>query len=229
MAFSPLGGIPFSKDQVAVAVAHSPFGGGHTGIAFHSETQGPQVLHLAWHQLLRVDTIPEAIDQGCWVADALPTPPSASKQVVAIVRKVATSLAQIDYGADFITARGSFASDGTYKPPEGSTGLTCASFVVEVLRACSIKVVQENTWQPNERNVDWANKVCDHLAKKDPEHAEAVRKNINGLRLIPFEVAGAASSGPASWPVDYATAQTLALPVIAALCALCPATPGTYA
>lgn len=228
MAFSPLGGIPFNKDQVAVAVAHSRFGGGHSGIAFHSAKLGPQVLHLAWHQKLEVDPLPGPLGNVCWVAAPLPTPPSASKQVVAIVRTVAARLPKINYGTDFISARGSFAADGSYKPPKGSTGLTCASFVIEVLRASKISVVQEATWQSDERNVRWANSVCDYLANTDPEHAEAVRKNINGLRIIPFEVAGAAASGPASWPVDYVTAQQLAQPVLAVLCALCPPPPGVY-
>jgi hypothetical protein len=228
MAFSPLGGIPFSKDQIAIAIAHSPFRSGHTGIAFHSVKHGPQVLHLAWHKRLDVEAIPTEL-KACWVADPLPTPPSASKQVVAIVRSVATRLPEINYATDFIAAKGSFDNNGAYKPPKGSKGLTCASFVVEVLRGCRINLVKEDTWQSSEENVFWANAICDHLATTDAAHAEAVRKNINGLRLTPFEVAGASVSGPKTWPLDFNTARQYAPAVISALCKLCPPPAGMYA
>ncbi len=212
MAYSPLCLIPFSKEQVAIAVSHSSFNGGHTGIAFHSSQNGPQVLHLAWHRTINLEGIPVELN-ACWIADALPAPPSASKQVVAFVRAVASRLPKINYAIDFIASKGSFDNKGHYKPPKGSKGLTCASFVVEVLRACQIDLVKETTWMPDPANLVWATKVCDYLNHTDPAHALEVSKSVHGLRLLPFEVAGAASNGPKCWPVNYTDAQKYAIPV----------------
>lgn len=222
MGYSPLEGVPFSVDQLAVAVTRGGFNGGHSGLAFHHGVHGPQVLHLAWHKKLLLEAVPEAVSSSCWVAAPLSLPPSASKQIVAYVRTVAGMMPTIDYGTNFLASIGSFSHDGSYTPPAGSKGLTCASFVVEVLRGGKVNLVDESTWESNGLNVQWANSVCDYLARYDPVHAEAVRRDINGVRLIPFEVAGAASNSYASWPIDYTTAQQLAPTVAAELCASCP-------
>ncbi len=223
MAFSSLIEVPFNKEQVAIAVAPSAYGGGHIGIGFHSAKAGPQVLHLAWHQKLSTEAIPADLKQ-CWVADALPAPPLASKQIVAVVRTISARSPSINYGINYLAAKGSFANNGAYKAPRGSDGLTCATFVVEVLRACSLNVVKVDTWQPDAANIAWGNEVCNALAATVGQaHADAVRKNVNGLRLIPFEVAGAAQLGPKYWPVEYTLAQQSAPAVAGALATICAA------
>lgn len=224
MAYSPLCQSAFSNEQIAIAVSHSSFNGGHTGIAFHSSKNGPQVLHLAWHQKITLESIPVEL-KACWIADPLPAPPSASKQVVAFVRAVATRLPKINYAVDFISSKGAFDSNGHYKPPKGSKGLTCASFVVELLRACRIDLIQEKSWVSDPANTVWANEVCEYLEKTDPAHASEVRKTVQGLRLIPFEVAGASSNGPKCWPVNFSDAQRFAVPVREQLTAICPVIP----
>jgi hypothetical protein len=217
--------IPFSKEQIAVAVAHSHLGGGHIGLAFHSAKSGPCVLHLAWHKVLKADQIPQQL-HACWAAFVPPLPKLASKQVVAFVRTVAARGAQINYGIDFISAQGSFLENGTYRPPRGSTGLTCASFVVEVLRSASIKLVKEETWQANPANEEWGNEVCYllHTTGADADHVEAVRSTVNGLRLRPFEVAGAASLSEKHRPAAFEEVQGPAKVVAENLPVICPPT-----
>lgn len=227
MASSLIGTIPFSKEQVAIAMCHSEFGGGHIGIAFHTPKDGPKVLHLAWHHQLKVQKIPDELNPACWIADALLTPNSASKQIVAYVRVVASRLATIKYGINFVAAKGSFLANGSYKPPKGSDGLTCSSFVVEVLRGCQINLIREDTWVEDAENSNWGESVCISLQHYgvDAEHIEAVRKNINGLRLRPFEVAGAAQIEHKLWPVDFTTAKASSANVSSALSGLCPQAP----
>jgi hypothetical protein len=222
MAFANLNTVPFTKDQLAVAVSHSHIGAGHIGLAFHSAKSGPQVLHLAWHRKLEVDAIPGGL-KACWAASVLGVPSSASKQLVAFVRAVATRGATINYAVDFIAAKGSFSQNGNYKAPKNSDGLTCASFVVEALRGGMVNLVKESTWRADPANVEWGNAVCDELAKTaDADHIASVRRSLNGLRLRPFEVAGAGALGPARWPAEFDEVQGPAAAVGAALLTICP-------
>ncbi len=222
MAIDRLDSVPFKSSEVAIAVSHSSFGGGHIGLGYFHAKEGPKVLHLAWHRDLKNDRIPDDL-LTCWGALPLPLPPLASKQVVAFVRSVAAKGPSINYGIDFVAAKGAFNTNGSYKPPRGSDGLTCATFVLEILRACSVDLLKTQTWEASEENIDWGNRVCAELAKKDPEHAGAVKQNVTGLRVRPYEVAAAAQCNRSSWAMDFHAVQEPSKVLITSLNALCSA------
>lgn len=224
MAFSRAADLQFAKDKVAIAITHGAFGS-HIGIAFHkAKEEGPHVLHLAWHQKLTVDPYPP---ESCWIASCVEMSPLAGKQLVGIVRAVAKRSPAINYAVNCIAPKGSFDGNGNYKPPRGSHGLTCATFVSEVFRAASLPLIKEDTWQPNESNVKWGNDVCDRLAKHNSseEHVAAVRRSINGLRVRPEEV-GAASELPVkARPAAYEAVVDSAQRVMQTLHQSCPLFP----
>lgn len=223
MAIANLTTIPFEAHQLAIAVSHSNMGAGHIGLGFHSAKEGPKVLHLAWHRRLDVDVIPNDL-RACWAATPLGVPPIASKQLVALVRAVASRRAMIGYGINFSAARGSFDSSGRYKPSKNSDGLTCATFVVEVLRAGMVDLVKGESWRGDVANEAWGHAVCDELERSaDAEHVAVVRKNVNGLRMRPFEVAGAAQLGSSKWPADFDSVQMPAKEIEDQLALVCPA------
>jgi hypothetical protein len=222
MQLTNLCSLSFGKDQLAIALSHSPMGAGHIGIAFHSAKEGPQVLHLAWHVKLQTDAIPDEL-KTCWAAFILPLPPMASKQVVALTRVIAKRQARIAYGIDFQASENSFSANGAYSPPKGSNGLTCASFVLEVLRRGSVDLIKSSSWRANPLNVEWGQQVCDLLSQTaPPEHVEAVKRDISGIRLRPAEVAGAAALGANQWPADFDQVQEPASQVWNALNTVCP-------
>lgn len=211
MEYANLAEIPFSEDKVAIALTTSPAGNtGHIGIAFYSSDKEPHVLHLAWHRELRKEAVSAL--KNSWIAAPLKIPSSASKQVAAYMQVVANHEYHINYGINLIDAMGSFAPDGTYTPSANSDGLTCATFVLEILRAQCIDLVDLGSWIAIPENIVWANLVCDSLEKygADHIHIARVRGNINGLRLRPFEVAGAAQMGQKSWPCSFEGVQTSA-------------------
>ena len=221
MDLSNLCSLPFGRDQLAIAVSHSQMGAGHIGIAFHSAKDGPQVLHLAWHLRLEVEGIPRDL-RTCWAAFPLSLPPSASKQVVAVTRSIARRNASIGYGINFLASQNSFGQNGNYSPPKGSNGLTCASFVLEVLRAGMVNLVKLATWRSDPLNAQWGEQVCAALSwAAPPDHVEAVRRDISGMRLRPAEVAGAAFLGPAHWPAEFDQVQAPAAEVHLQLNQIC--------
>lgn len=220
MPFAQLDPTSFSKEEIVVALTHSRLGGGHVGVAFHSK-DGPRLFHLSWHVDLKLDEFPV---EGCWTSVAVALPNKAAKQVVAVIRGIAQRMPKINYGVNFIAAKGSF-KERRYCAPKDSDGLTCASFVVEVLLHAGVDLIRRETWEKSAANEEWGNKVVEWLGKTPgvtAEHVDAVKKNVNGLRLIPFEVAGAASATTDAQPVDFKTAQDLAAAAKVALEQECP-------
>ena len=154
MPFVRLDPTSFSKEEIVVALTHSRLGGGHVGVAFHSK-DGPRLFHLNWHVDLKLDEFPVA---GCWTSVAVALPNKTAKQVVAVIRGIAQRMPKINYGVNFIAAKGSF-KDRRYCAPKDSDGLTCASFVVEVLLHAGVDLIRRETWEKSAANEDWGNRV----------------------------------------------------------------------
>ena len=220
MTFENLRSIQFNKDQIVMAVTHSPLRAGHLGLCFHSEDDGPKLWHLAWHRFVHLDALPQDLGDDCWIGAVLAVPAVLSRQLVATIRVAAKLGPRINYGLNFLASRGSFNASGEYTPPEGSDGLTCASFVLEVLRSKAVDLVRSETWRESQENVEWAELVCGQLPSV---HAAAVRRNINGLRLRPYELAGASQISYQQWPVSFDQVQEPARQVERVLNSVCPA------
>lgn len=222
MPYVQASGLSFPKDKLAVAVTHGAFGN-HIGIAFHSAKEGVKLLHLASHINLRTDDFSEELPKK-WVSSVVDLPASVSIQMVAIVRSLAKRLPHINYGINVIAAAGSFDSTGRYKAPKGSDGLTCATFVSTIFHDFRLPLIQEETWLPSPENAQWGIMVYEWLRDKcnaDEAHLEAVRQNINGLRVRPDEVAAAADIPFSQRPVNFEIATKGAPAVLAALQAIC--------
>jgi len=223
MALTPIIPVIFDQDELVVAICRGATPEGHTGLAFFDESNGLIVCHLVDHRALRLDAArPE------WLIQRLGLGPLIGKQLVAYAREVvkwASQLNNIDYGVDFLAARGSFLAGGEYVPPLGEPGLTCASFVVEVLRGMQVELVDERTWKPTLYNADWQESVADifarraaaaevqnrfHDARVCRARVAAISKPLTGLRLMPTEVIGAASMGRPAWPVTFEDVQPAA-------------------
>ena len=226
MSFARGKDLELSKTQVAVAITHGRFGS-HTGVVFHTAKDGLQIVHLKFHKMLTPEPFPPLTH--CWIACVVTIPEPASKQLVAFVRAVAKRLPQINFGINFLAAKGSFDNSGRYSPPRGSDGLTCATFVTELFRWASLPLITEETWQPRHENIDWGEAVCKELERvgADAHHTASVRRNINGLRVRPEEVAAAANMEYVARPVDYQTAFAGAPAVMASLHSHCPPIAGS--
>lgn len=200
--------LAFSKDQLAIGFSYGGLGGGHIGIAFHSAKDGAKLLHLCAHLRLQTDDFPPSTPE-CWVATVVELPASASKQFVAIIRAISKRLPKINYGINFLAAPGSFNAQGHYKAPKGSDGLTCATFVSTIFRDLRFPLIVETTWKPDPKNIKWGEDVYSWLldSKADPDHLEAVKRNIIGLRIRPDEVAAAADILLQDRPVSFEIAS----------------------
>jgi hypothetical protein len=223
MVFGKVNEVVLPENEIALAIFHSDLGGGHLGIIFNEKGNELKVMELGWHHTFWVSDIPH---RNCGIAVPLALPPKAGKSVVATMRAVSRKKPKISYGIDFIASKGSFVGT-TYSPPKGSDGLTCASFVLEVLRSAAVPLIRENTWTECDANREWAADVIRLLRTHgaDDKHVAAVEKSVNGLRLIPFELAAAAVLPLDKRPASYADVQETAAELRSQLNTACPIPP----
>ncbi|SDF94519.1 hypothetical protein [Pseudomonas extremaustralis] len=223
MVFGTVNNVVLPEHEIALALFHSDLGGGHLGIIFNEKGNELRVVELGWHHAFYVSEIPH---RKCGIAIPIALPPKAGKSVIAVVRAVSRKKPKISYGIDFIASKGSFVGT-TYTPPKGSDGLTCASFVLEVLRSAAVPLIREETWTDRDANRKWAADVIMLLRQHgaDDKHVAAVEKNVNGLRLIPFELAAAASLPIEKRPASYTDVQETAEELRGQLNTACPAPP----
>jgi hypothetical protein len=223
MAFGTVNNVVLSEDEIALALFHSTLGGGHLGIIFNEKGNQLKVMELGWHHTFYVSDIPH---RSCGIAIPLTLPPKAGKSVVATVRAVSRKKPKISYGIDFIASKGSFVGS-VYTPPKGSDGLTCSSFVLEVLRSAAVPLIQEQTWTASDANREWAATVISFLRDSgaDAKHVDAVERGVSGLRLVPFELAAAASMPLEQRPASYSDVQAIAGELRNQLNTACPPAP----
>ena len=193
MPFSGLAQVAVDRDQFAIAISEGEFGA-HIGIAFHPVNEDLTLLHLLEHLVVKAE-LPFKTNK-CWAACVVDTPSVLGKQVVALIRAVAQKPPKISYGLALASVNGSFDAVGNYVAPPGSDGLTCASFVSEILEGAGLNLVDLNTWSSDFANIEWGNAVIRFVEKRgaSPEHLTTLGKNNKGLRLHPLEYAAAADS-----------------------------------
>ena len=100
----------------------------------------------------------------------------------------------VPYGFNFV-ADSVLTLDGDVPAnlPAGA-GLTCATFVLQVLRNQAFHIIDVNSWQPRADDAQWQRDILDGLRQYiPPEHCAALERCIGvAVRYRPEEVAGCA-------------------------------------
>lgn len=214
-----------TADQVAVMVTK----GGmqhHAALLFRDKAGSLIVLHLLNHKKLRSEPYPGMRAFGaqyCWVAVVLNLPIATSKSLVGNLRKIAKRQgdkldSQIPYGVKVLENHGSFTKNGDYVKPRNSNGLTCATFVTEVVGSIGYRILRESTW-PEGVNADWIAAVAAMLRNvgADETHVREVESCVNARRICPADVMIGSDAGFKSWPRTFQDVAPLLPSVEAAL------------
>jgi hypothetical protein len=101
--------------------------------------------------------------------------------------------------------------------PGREHGLTCATFVLAVLRATGIELLDLAGWLPREDDLVRHGELLALLRgdqRVAEEHVDAVAGEVNCIRYRPEEVVGAASYE--DLPVAFANAQEAAAQIVEA-------------
>lgn len=192
--------------EFGIAIARTA-GGTHVGICYSFRGHA-WVLHLAWH--CRLQREPLAGAAVAYGIGAGYLPPVRAPAVLAMFEYVweKCQTGSIPYGLKYPGAK--FRPDGTIEIPSGASGLTCATFVAAVLDAAGVKVIDETTW-PEGRAGDreWQQEVVRLLKshRADPQHVEAVEREIGCARIRPEEIAFSVVADPTERPLTFALVE----------------------
>jgi hypothetical protein len=207
--------VPIDQDEVAYcsfAIKRVFDGGRHVIIVYRESEDGElKELHLGWHHDLR--TGPYGEDYSIF---PLSSDESDQKYIASISKLIADeqplipySIRTYDIGIDRETGKVSLGAQGC--------GFTCATFILEVLKAVGFQLLNTEEWL-DDGNDEWACFIVKQLRSSgaSPEHVAAIEADTTGLkRVLPEQVVG--SSTVEGWPVGYLEASTLADKVLAAL------------
>lgn len=194
---------PSGPESLWIALSHGVFGS-HLGVVFPEADGSERLLHLAWHHTLVVEAFPP---KSPWIVERINLKPFSSALAIALFRAMSNKGqgpgVKIGYGIKLLAGAGAIGDDGSYSPPPGCDGFTCASIIAEAFRNLGFDMVDLHTWKKSYPNKIWGEAVvcCLCASRVSKDHVEKVRENIDGLRLLPEEMAVAATSSQTTWPV----------------------------
>jgi hypothetical protein len=198
----PLGNLQFA----GVAIAQMDPGWYHAGM-LHREDDGPVVmLDLGWDHFLRN----EPPDQKyAWVQLKLHA--LRLRSVAAMCRRIARVYARPEPGLPyaFRYKDAVFGDDGRLVLGDSEHGLTCATFVIAVLKSVSVELLNLTEW-PHRRQDEERHRQLLARLDEDPRvsraHVAAVSDEVQCVRYRPEEVVGASAS--MQMPVPFCLAET---------------------
>lgn len=183
--------------------------GAHVGILYRLDDEPVQLLHLAWHFRLQNDTdLPEDLHWGHLADLSLDDEPENISSLTAYLGLIAAENPNVPYG---LSDHGvEFTPDGKIVWDGEGGGLTCATFVLAVLRAQGFEPLDQSTWGDADlEDIEFQECVVKALANRDAVRAEAVAEDIGCVRFTPKQVVGCCVQS--KWPHNWEAAKHLSV------------------
>ena len=197
----------------------------HAGLVHWEPGEEPYVLHLAFHAIVRDEPIGKLALDLFW--SELPLDDDGAAAVAGYCRRIGKRPPFVRYGIAY--EGGTLAEDGTAVLGGSAVGLTCATYVLALLRSFNHDIIVLDTWPPRADDDPWHAHILKmligfHCKNKDvlsPEHIVAVSRERGCARYRPEEVAAAAG---VQWPSPFDVAEPRGRDARAALVARAKAT-----
>lgn len=176
----------------------------HVGVVHRGYTGPARLLHLAFHAFLVDEQLPSDDLHYVWVELNLDS--DRAEAVAGLCRRIAKRPPEVPYG--LVYEGGSLADDGTAKFAGQEIGFTCSTYVLALLAAAGIRLLELRSWPSRSSDAAWHERVVQMLEdyrRRHPErltagHVNKVRSEKVCARFRPEEVAGACST---SAPVQF--------------------------
>lgn len=194
------------KEQMglfSLCINQQPQGHYHCGCLYQNEEGAIFFLHLAWDYQLISQDLP---NNYFWVYVDMPA--SIKKFLAGLCSAITAAQPGVPYGLD--PSGIFFNNDGSVTITHG-TGLTCATFVLTLLKSYGLALLDEATWPENNRNSE-QNKIVTGLrfhGKKSPELIKEDKNLIGSRFFTPEEVVAASTLKFDTWPVNYDTVSPI--------------------
>ncbi len=182
----------------------------HIGFIYQSESgNGLKICHFCWHYDLRNE--PFSLNSKYLVAP-IQLEESNLKYLASVLEAISDiNRAAIPYG--FRVPIQSFNEKNMYVGGIEGEGLTCATFVLEVMKKNGYLILDESTWEIRESDAGWQSDIVGHLARShgvEGVHLERMREIIGKVvRFRPVEVFASGIVEPVQWAISFQDADKL--------------------
>lgn len=187
-------------DYFCLAVKKTDGYGTHCGIVYQNIDGSTGFIHLAWHNDLRNERF-----NNSYTLRSISLDESEKKMLAAVCGEIAKRGPEIPYGLE----RANIVFDpidGAILNLNSGKGLTCASFVLTVLKTYDHILLNESEW-PENANTSWQEYILRLLSGQPGIDVGIMAADIGARRFTPCEVV---ASGPEpEWPVGFERAQNL--------------------
>lgn len=195
---------PASLHIVGLAIGRSGPQQNHVGLIYKRDDD-VWACHLRWHHLLSFEAPEQAfgppVTGFLWANLALPDAETL-RAVAAVIGAIEVAHPDIPYG--FSWDGDAFNPDGTLIQAPLGQGLTCATFVLKVLRAAGVELIDFVGWQDQQSDQEWRDKIIGMLNGRnvDPSHIDALKRDVSARRVKPEDVVGAGMQSPKPVPAQ---------------------------
>jgi hypothetical protein len=182
----------------------------HVAFLYKTDGHPARLAHLAWHH----HQIPDGSPDENYLWEQIQLDETNSSYVASWLDDRRAKPDNIPYGFSISGEVFDGDNDDFIDPPLGE-GLTCATFIIAVLKHLKFPLIKEETWPVNRRDdVAWQTGILQQLERTGASqlHVEALRSNVGAVRYRPEEICGAACLD--DWPVAYDDASTTAAEIV---------------
>lgn len=174
-----------------------------------------RIVHLAFHYDLR----DELYESDYWCA---PVGLDRDNQaaLAAILRSIVNGNPSVPYGFD-ISGIAFDEATGEFSQPVPGTGLTCATFILAVLKTHRFVPLQVESWPLRDDDAAWQKSMIETMRqyRVPDEHVAAVTARPEAARFRPEEVTGCVATDSEKWAIAFDDARDLAARVLADIAA----------
>ena len=182
----------------------------HCGALYSPNDDEVRFLHLAFHYDLRN----ELLNATYWWAKS-GLQPENQMIMAALACNIAEADPPIPYGFDM---QGNIFDPGSgeLQPGPPGTGLTCASFVLAMLKTYGFEPIDFSKWSTRDEDAQWQARILAAMQQNgaSEQHINAVRDGSVALRFRPEEVVATSSQDADNWPYEQDQAVKLAQEVL---------------
>lgn len=200
-------------DFVAVSFERTGPNQNHAGLCIRQGAEPELLVELRWHHQLAAGPLRSPARLAVLGIDPLRLP-----AVVGYIRSVALNPGdRIPYGVALPDDCFDATSGAWLLGPTGR-GLTCATFVIAVLKAAGFTLLDVLSWQARPEDEAWRQLIIAALRgnPSNRQQADHIEREGACSRFRPEEVAGAGLVPVSGWPVGFAEALRRAATVVAA-------------
>ena len=196
---SPYDGV----EHVGLGLISTPIGL-HCCFIYRSDNGEIRTLGLAMHHLLEDSSVDGSYRWSQLGLDA------DNKEILGVLlSRINNKKPSVPYA--FNSEGIVFADDGTLLEPPAGRGLTCATFIIAVLRTYAHELIDLETWPDVPRDERQLKIILRYLrANASADHVEAIEADKGARSINPDEVVAAGHLNANEWPVAFTTAREIA-------------------